>query len=55
MQRFLIYFFATVNNEFIKIGYATSNLYRRKEQVQVGCPIPIKLLGVILCKKNLKC
>lgn len=50
MQRFLLYFFATVNDEFVKIGNATSNLYRRIEQVQIGCPIPIRLLGIIQCK-----
>ena len=49
-QRFLVYFFATINDEFVKIGYAMSNLYRRMEQLQVGCPIPIKLVGIITCE-----
>ena len=49
MKRFMVYFFGT-DFERVKIGSCESNLYRRLKEIQTGCPDPIKLLGVILCK-----
>ena len=51
MKRYLVYFFGTDTDE-VKIGYTGSNLYERKTQIQVGCPKPITLLGVILCRNK---
>ena len=49
MERYLVYFFGT-DFERVKIGCCKANLYNRQQQIQVGCPDPIKLLGVIQCK-----
>ena len=49
MKRHLIYFFGT-DFDRVKIGRCKANLYSRQQQIQVGCPDPIKLLGIILCK-----
>ena len=49
MKRHLIYFFGT-DFDRVKIGRCKANLYNRQQQIQVGCPDPIKLLGIILCK-----
>ena len=49
MKRFLVYFFGT-DFDRVKIGRCGGNLYRRRVDIQTGCPDPIKLLGVILCK-----
>ena len=48
MKRYIIYFFGT-DFERVKIGKSQRNLYRRKTQIQNGCPNPIKLLGIINC------
>ena len=49
MEHHLVYFFGT-DFDRVKIGHCKSNLYTRKTQIQNGCPDPIKLLGVILCR-----
>lgn len=49
MKRFLVYFFGT-DFDRVKIGRCSGNLYRRRVDIQTGCPDPIKLLGVILCR-----
>ena len=46
MKRFLVYFFGT-DFDRVKIGKCSSNLYHRRNQIQNGCPDPIKLLGII--------
>ena len=49
MEHHLVYFFGT-DFDRVKIGHCNSNLYTRQKQIQTGCPDPIKLLGVILCR-----
>ena len=49
MKRYLIYFFGT-DFDRVKIGICKTNLYARHLQIKVGCPNPIKLLGIIRCK-----
>ena len=46
MKRFLVYFFGT-DLDRVKIGRCSSNFYHRRNQIQNGCPDPIKLLGII--------
>ena len=53
MQRYVIYFFGTDYNR-VKIGYSIENLYRRKRDIQTGCPDPIKLLGIIPCNNKVE-
>ena len=48
MKRYLVYFFGT-DYERVKIGSTMGNIYQRKNQIQTGCPEPIKLLGIIQC------
>ena len=53
MKRFMIYFFETEDQQFVKIGHCQGNLYVRKLGIQTGCPIPLgELLGIILCKNK---
>ena len=49
MKRFMIYFFGT-DYERVKIGHCYSNLYRRQCDIRNGCPDPLKLLGIIVCR-----
>ena len=51
MKRYLVYFFGTDTGK-VKIGQTCGNLYDRKNNVQIGCPEPITLLGVILCRNK---
>ena len=53
MKRFLVYFFGT-DFDRVKIGACESNLYRRLRDLQTGCPDPLKLIGVILCKDKIE-
>ena len=48
-KRYLVYFFGT-DYERVKIGHCKGNLYNRRNHIQNGCPDPIKLLGIILCR-----
>ena len=50
--RFLVYFWGTKDNQFIKIGHCQGNLYKRRKAIQTGCPLPINEYpnGVIVCQ-----
>ena len=45
MKQGFIYFIA-LRDEFVKIGYSTTPL-KRFSSLQVGCPYPLKLVGLI--------
>lgn len=51
-KRYLVYFWATENGQFIKIGHCQGNLYKRREGLQNGCPLPLCKCpaGVIVCE-----
>ena len=48
-KRFLIYFIGNIDHKFVKIGLCQTNLYMRYTGMQVNCPYPLELLGIILC------
>ena len=51
-KRYLVYFWTTEDNQFVKIGHCQSNLYQRRRAIKTGCPLLIceYPIGVIVCE-----
>ena len=51
-KRYLVYFWKTEDNQFVKVGHCQGNLYDRGQKIQNGCPIRLceYPAGVIICQ-----
>ena len=50
-KRYTVYFWTTECGQFVKIGHC-QDLYRRRSEIQTGCPLPLceYPAGVIVCE-----
>ena len=41
-------------NNYIKIGWTTNNPVKRLKNLQVGCPYPLKIIGIMECDRHVE-